>query len=80
MPGDQLRTVWGNVESFCSNGSELAGIDCERIVEFLGDPDSVRSDAYGKVYTYRPGNNISHITADFPNSSETVSEIFVIFD
>lgn len=74
-------SVYGqNVESFCLDGKELVGVDSERIVDVLGEPKSVEEDAYGKTYHYAlPEQGISDISFAFPNSSQEVTEIFVVF-
>lgn len=70
-----------DVESFCLDGNELAGIDRERILTVLGSPDSADEREYGVIYGYSlPEKRISEISFAFPNSLDTVAQIFVVFD
>lgn len=70
-----------DVESFCLDGNELAGIDRERILTVLGSPDSADEKEYGVIYGYSlPEKRISEISFAFPNSLDTVAQIFVVFD
>lgn len=73
-------SVYGyNVESFCLNGKELTKTNSEHIVDLLGEPNSIDGNADGEIYHYSfPDDGISEITFTFPNTLDTVAQIFII--
>ena len=80
-PLRSLSLYGENVESFCLDGKELADVDSARITELLGEPDRVEEKPNGMIYHYSmPEKGISEITFAFPNSLDTVAQIFVVFD
>ena len=69
-----------NVESFRLNGRECATVNSDQLVTYLGDTYTVTELEDCSQYIYSlPENGISEIYF-FINSSETVGQIFVIFD
>jgi len=70
-----------NIDSFCLDGKELAKIDSSQIIELLGNPNEVEEKENGVIYHYSmPEKSISEITFAFPNTLDTVAQIFIVFD
>ena len=70
-----------DVDSFCLDGKELAKTDSSSIIELLGNPGKVEEEEYGVIYHYSmPEKSISEITFAFPNTLDTVAQIFIVFD
>lgn len=68
-----------NVESFCLGGKELAKTNSMQISDLLGEPNGIDENANGKIYHYSfPDDGISEITFAFPNTLDTVAQIFLI--
>lgn len=79
-PLRSLSLYGENVESFCLDGKELADVDSAHITELLGEPDRVEEDPSGMIYHYSmPEKGISEITFAFPNTLDTVAQIFLVF-
>ena len=76
-----LSFYGANVMSFYLNGSELATINRESILDALGKPDGVDEQALGVHYDYSmPEQGISKITFSFPGTLDAVGQILVVFD
>lgn len=70
-----------DVESFRLDGRECADVNSDQLVTYLGDTYTVTELEDGSQYTYSlPEDGISEISFIFIHSSETVGQIFVIFD
>ncbi|MGM9606898.1 MAG: hypothetical protein ACI3XJ_05280 [Oscillospiraceae bacterium] len=68
-------------KNFCLDGRELARIDRDRIIDCLGEPDSVEKDEQGVIYDYfMPEKGIPRISFAFPDTLDTVGQIFIVFD
>lgn len=79
-PLRSLSLYGEDVESFCLDGKELADVDSARITELLGEPDRVEENPNGMIYHYSmPEKGISEITFAFPNTLDTVAQIFLVF-
>ena len=76
-----LSLSGSNVESFCLDGNELTEINSSRMIELLGNPYKVDEKEQSVIYHYsRPEKGISEISFAFPNTLDTVGQIFVVFE